>query len=688
MWWWRRIVTGRKHSLPWRVRLSYLVSLALRPLGWLRRQLHASGHVLAGALLAWWYSRSFRGLLLGLPAVLVSLAAVALLLEVHFRQQQKLLGTYRKTTANAVSAKDWKKARVALERWEELEPQSDDARYQLALVLAQLGQRSYAQAVLRQLAPPDRQGHGPAHLLLAQEAFSSGKISTESFDLAQTHLRRARQAGVPAALVNTVQSNLYLAAGRYDEALPLLVEAAAKNGERRLRLAEIHLIQGRRDEAKRQATMAAEQLREHVRQNPEDQAARLLCAQANRMVGNLVDAEQVLRDGIALDADGPCLIALVKHYVWQAQGLARSGRSKDPRVPQLLQRAIRLLEQHGGNKPEILALLGNLYSALNSPEKAIALLQDAAKTSTTFQLRLATLLARQEEVESSQEQARQVLDACLEKLQQNPRDGRARAEAVQAAGLLHEYPQLISLLKEGATQTGGEQPKRTLSRAYLAWWDWQQRNHQQDARSLELLENAFALDPWNSPVLQRLMKLIDSDAPMAKQAQNFLDEQLASGKVPANAHMVIGTHAFSQGEVAKGRKHLELAYRREPQTPAIANNLAWVLANSETPGLQRALDLVQAALQKDPHNTQFLDTRGHIYLKMRRWQEATIDLARVLKAQPRKRELHEALAQTYRHLQMDDLAERHEQLAEGLKSAEAEEGSAGNAKTPEPAKKP
>ena len=65
----------------------------------------------------------------------------------------------------------------------------------------------------------------------------------------------------------------------------------------------------------------------------------------------------------------------------------------------------------------------------------------------------------------------------------------------------------------------------------------------------------------------------------------------------------------------------------------------------------------------DPLRTSMIDTRGRIYVKMERWEDALVDLETALRQMPANPDLHRALATTYRGLGDETLAEEHERLA-------------------------
>ncbi len=89
------------------------------------------------------------------------------------------------------------------------------------------------------------------------------------------------------------------------------------------------------------------------------------------------------------------------------------------------------------------------------------------------------------------------------------------------------------------------------------------------------------------------------------------------------------------------------------------NNLAYLLSNHEPRDLNQALQTVNRAIQLQPENPHYLETRGQIYIEMERWQEAVTDLEVALNGLPGKREIHASLAKAYQQLGDDGTARMH-----------------------------
>jgi predicted Zn-dependent protease len=76
------------------------------------------------------------------------------------------------------------------------------------------------------------------------------------------------------------------------------------------------------------------------------------------------------------------------------------------------------------------------------------------------------------------------------------------------------------------------------------------------------------------------------------------------------------------------------------------------------------LAIINEALDRDPANPTFLDTRGRIHLALGKWKDALADLEVVLQHAPATAGVHQALAEAYDKLGLRTLADEHRALQE------------------------
>lgn len=74
--------------------------------------------------------------------------------------------------------------------------------------------------------------------------------------------------------------------------------------------------------------------------------------------------------------------------------------------------------------------------------------------------------------------------------------------------------------------------------------------------------------------------------------------------------------------------------------------------------------LVNVALEKQPQNASFLDTRGTIYFLQKEWSKALTDLEKALSGVRDQRAVHDKLAVIYQELGMAEISAQHRLMSE------------------------
>jgi tetratricopeptide (TPR) repeat protein len=213
--------------------------------------------------------------------------------------------------------------------------------------------------------------------------------------------------------------------------------------------------------------------------------------------------------------------------------------------------------------------------------------------------------------------------------------------------------------------------RAALARFNVAWADaLAQSESEADTRGrrFELLSAALLLDPNYAPIFDRMMKILAEKSETSDAAKEFLLGNVTGGPTMGLSHLLLGSSAFAADDAATAAYHLERAYELLPNAYIVTNNLAWFLAFKDPPDLNRGLDLINNVLKRAPNDPRFLDTRGQIYTKLQRWDEAIGDLERALQQGLPGAETHEALATCYGAKGLPELERRHRQLADSEKA--------------------
>lgn len=184
-----------------------------------------------------------------------------------------------------------------------------------------------------------------------------------------------------------------------------------------------------------------------------------------------------------------------------------------------------------------------------------------------------------------------------------------------------------------------------------------------------LLAEAIELDPSNPQAYGRLLTVYQEaqSAEQRTQLRERLERQVAKGDSIAFAHFSLGSIYWLDGDLKNSIWHTEKALEINPDLLDVANNVAWLVSQQEDADLERALSLVDSAIEKRPDVVNYRDTRGVILMKMERWEDALVELETIL---PRiegeaRKELHERLAKVYAELGKSSLARMHEEEATG-----------------------
>jgi tetratricopeptide (TPR) repeat protein len=291
----------------------------------------------------------------------------------------------------------------------------------------------------------------------------------------------------------------------------------------------------------------------------------------------------------------------------------------------------------------------------------------AARTRPQLRMRLAQLYTFRGQKERAVSEATQAANYFRSRISDSA-DHFARVHLADALAFLEKFPEAVSTLEEGWNATHEPVYRTALARVYTVWSDVLLA---QDAKAnvgkrLELMQRGLDCDPANQGLLNRLLVAIQTNGPDAEDARKALQNMAATGQAPAMAmaHFALGLDAWQHGRAPEAQVHWERAFDLTPQVPAIANNLAWLLAEAKPPDLPRALELANRALERAPNNPGFRDTRGRILARLGRWKEALPDLEAAVAAAPADPALHGVLADVYRHLGVAGMAEEHERLAQ------------------------
>ena len=318
------------------------------------------------------------------------------------------------------------------------------------------------------------------------------------------------------------------------------------------------------------------------------------------------------------------------------------------------------------------SLLCELYMSDGEYEQAEPHLLKAVKVRPFLRLRAAQLYAQRGDKQRARGECELVIAHFRERSKADPADDFARLAWADATTLLgslsndwDRFREALRILDEGFAISHNAIYSTFAGRVYVTWYDTLARNHEANAADrLAVLQEGLARDSGNQDLLNRMLALTQSPGDDGTKATEALQRLLASGKATAAAHFALGVVALRQGRTDEARLHWERASALSPDMPAVANNLAMMLATAKEPDLPRALGLIDLALERSPKDANFHHTRGTILQKMGRCKEALAELETALPSFPDNAQLHAQLADVYEHLGVAGLAMEHRRRAE------------------------
>lgn len=351
--------------------------------------------------------------------------------------------------------------------------------------------------------------------------------------------------------------------------------------------------------------------------------------------------------------------------------------------------------------PQLLALISDLFSKLNDPEKAVKAMSEAARRDTKFNLLLAQLAKKDETYakyaklgEESLEKAAQYF---TEKLAKEPHDIAARLMLADAQRMRSDLAGAEQTIVDGLKLDDNQTLKTALSEVYcqvfaktvkITTTSW--------SGDMELLEKAFHLDPNNLHIFDEVAKLalVSGKDPNEKLMEQ-LRINLAEGRATSVTHMWIAEHYLSTNQFSKAIPHLEQAVRRDPEAARCWNNLAYCLADLEPDRLDEALKSVDQAIGLAPSIPDYHDTRGTILMKLKRPGDAIAAFERAIESLAKSKErktwrpdYHERLAEAYSAAGDNAMADTHRQRATQLTAAIAKAQLDAKVKSEEPSSPP
>lgn len=186
--------------------------------------------------------------------------------------------------------------------------------------------------------------------------------------------------------------------------------------------------------------------------------------------------------------------------------------------------------------------------------------------------------------------------------------------------------------------------------------------HGEPQSILDNLVKAWKIKPDDETPMILLGKMSKGNDQFAQAARKTATDLLNSDRPPADLYRVMGTYHAGEENYSEAIRFLKKAVEHDPRDSYSLNNLAHCLMTQNS-AYEDALKMVNRALEIEPDQALYRETRGQLLMKLGRYQDAVQELNFALNGLGETPELHSALANCYEQLGQAELAAIHRSRA-------------------------
>lgn len=256
-------------------------------------------------------------------------------------------------------------------------------------------------------------------------------------------------------------------------------------------------------------------------------------------------------------------------------------------------------------------------------------------------------------------------------------DVRYRATLADAYMQLDQFEDAIKVLEQANKMKESDFFKMMLSNSYTEWFKRLTplpQTPERERQKLDCLVRALEWDNTNVAAMNLFVQYMNNtgnDAGERDRAHRLLTALRGNN---AYLHLWLGEKLLSEQKVEEAMKEWDLAYKLNADSSIIANNFAWILTQGSnapmrlTPDLLKAERIINQVIARttadDKNKPYYYGTRGTIYMKMGRYEEARADLVAASQRADaiNSINLQQQLVEVYDRLRMTNMADNHRKL--------------------------
>jgi tetratricopeptide (TPR) repeat protein len=354
-------------------------------------------------------------------------------------------------------------------------------------------------------------------------------------------------------------------------------------------------------------------------------------------------------------------------HLWIVQQLMKGAlKVSDEERHRLVKLHLEHLQTLGAKGPDI-DLLRAIWHLQNAqPEEATKLLEPIASRyspAATLRMEIQISLKRLEDARRDARWVRSHMEDHVRRGKTlSPRELHSWSIAEELLGNLSKAHTLVEQWLKA--EPGNKEARTILAELSRRLFDEALAAPDPDSERLAALFGQaaeFTDDPTRLQQQVATLYRLKGDFPVAKEVVERVAE---SPKTPAAILEAIGTVAATAGELDKAKIYLQRAANKDPRHAVAWNNYAWVVLQEPQGDLDDALAAVTKALEIQPDEFRFRETRGQVLVRLERWQDAIADLEYAANGMPESRDIHLSLAKAYDALGDKQLARVHREHAQ------------------------
>lgn len=316
--------------------------------------------------------------------------------------------------------------------------------------------------------------------------------------------------------------------------------------------------------------------------------------------------------------------------------------------------------------------MANYSIGINAISDAVRLLEPAADRNGDLLLLTARLHSQLGKKDAAIQWGEKAIRHYQDKLLKDPNDVQSRLNLATTLVLISREEEAARMLEDGYRMTKSGELLQASGEALAAqahrMLTSEPRSDQSLLKRMRLIQRALKAAPKSPLVVETLVQTVVESAENSTEEVSRIRRDVMQGVDPGMQHFIQGTVFLFRGDLEQANVHLEIASKNAQDLPGVLNNMAVVLYQRQTPDLDRALQLSEAAVARLPDHPYIRETRGQILLRKKEYEKAILDLEVAAGAPELAEAVHTGLATAYEALKQSDLAEEHRALAELAKA--------------------